>query len=444
MSLVVDGTAGVERWVEFPNSAIPSATNYTLTAWINPSAYFGFLVNTLNVGSPFSGVSLAISGSGAPTIWDPNGFAYLVSTTQFAALNTWSLFAVRVFVSGGAGTVDVSLNGAPWENLKNGATSLFVPTTENRGQAIGRGPSYSNWITNSRLADIRHYSRQLSNTEIEILYNARTHDDILDYNLRWRLLEGSPHHTPGSAVAQSTRTESTTGTTFAVNMPSIAQNRDGLGMIAVIAVTGSGDPPPTITTPSGWTLRNSGQTNLPSTFSTPAVYIYTRNGGSSSEPATYNFNTSASATKIANVYAVHGISDTPDVVSSINTGTSTSPVSPSVSPSGNAFVLRVCCTDAETVPGTFGTFYPNSVNGRSVSSLTGLGNGLTLAVADRMRPSGATGTVTWNPSASEQWGCLTLAWLGGTGLENGPKDEGLSLLHGFTYGDARFDEERVF
>ena len=83
-------------------------------------------------------------------------------------------------------------------------------------------------------------------------------------------------------------------------------------------------------------------------------------------------------------------------------------------------------------------FLPPGVNGREVDESTvGAGNGCSLAVADEMVSAGSTGTKTWNPVGSEQWGCLTITWDGGAGVEPAAvRDVGPDGLDGDIYGSV--------
>lgn len=444
MSVDLSGTSvqNGRDWGELPNSTLTNPNDeYTFTLWVLPrlascdSNFWLISSQSATFPNPGAGV-LCDRATGAVGYLEP-AIGPAFSGTQALNDGVWNFVALRVVIDAVAGSVEVSVNGGAWEDITVAAdTTGLVPTAENRAQNIGRA-HYQDFFGfgyfDGQLEDVRYYTRLLSQAEIDFIRAARGKDNIVNWSVRYPLGENPPRNTPSSTVVDRQTTSSASGTAFAVGVPTRAQSEDGLMMVVVIAVTGAGAVPPVIPAPpAGWTLRNAGQTNLPATGSTPAVYIYTRDGGSSSEPATYNFNTDISATKIAHMIAVQNTGVAPDTVSAINTGTSAAPVSPSVAPSADAFVLRVCCTDGQQVPTDYSDFYPDAINGRAVLEFGGVGNGVSLGISDLMMPSGATGTVTWNPAAADQWGCLSLAFLAGAGLEHGPRDDGLDQRDGFS------------
>ena len=99
------------------------------------------------------------------------------------------------------------------------------------------------------------------------------------------------------------------------------------------------------------------------------------------------------------------VSNVPEMTSSLNTGTSITPISPLIAGAGTWLAVRVCAMDANEVPATEADFYPSGTNGRQATELTGVGDGCGLGTADDTDPATAR---TWNPDASEQWGCLTI------------------------------------
>ena len=436
----------LQEWHEMPAGSAPltGVTAWTLTAWVYADLAAGVVVfSTLETASPFNGISMVIFGtSGQVGIWDPGTTSYIASAVQTLPANTWSLCAIRCLVASSGGTVQVSVNGGTWDTIKSGNTSALESDTgmQNTGHT-----NDANW-TSALISDLRHYSRQLSQAEIETLYGARGRDDIVDYDFRYPMNEKPPSRKPESNIVGQAFSTSPSGTSFSVSVPAEAQAQNGLGMICVVACTNNTGTPPTITPPSGWTLRNSGNTDAPSTFSTPRVEVYTRNGGSSSEPSSYTWTFSNSSTGLALMMAVNGTAEAPNVIQA-STGTSASPSCPSASPSANALVLRIACIDSQDpVPAAYYDMFPAGISGNVIARrfVSGLGNGVTFGIASHMVASGATGTAVWAPTISEQWICLTMAWLMGSGVEQGPKDVGNSKLDAISYGATQVVEDSLF
>ena len=437
----------LQQWHRIPDGSAPTTgvTAWTVTGWVYEDLSAGAVVfSTLDTASPFDGVSVVIFGtSGQLGIWDPDSFSYLSSTTETVTANTWTFVAVRCSVAASGGTVDVSVNGNAWDNIKSGDTSGIE---SDAGQQNTGHTNDANWTTGS-MADLRYYERELSESEIQTIANARGRDDIVDYRFRYPMREKPPSNEPATFIADQAFTSVASGASGAYSVPQVAQSENGLGMIAIIATTNNTGTPPVYTAPSGWTLRNSGNTDAPSTFSTPRVQIYTRDSGSSSEPSTYTWNFNGSCTQLALILAVRGTTEATNALTA-STGTSSSPSSPTASPSGNALCLRVVCVDSQDpVPAAYYQFFPSSVPSNNLVARrfsSGLGNGVTLGVCAEMVASGATGARTWNPTISEQWIGLTLCWLMGSGATRGPRDVSINQFHAISYGNSQFLEDDLY
>lgn len=328
--------------------------------------------------------------------------------------------------AGGGGSIDVAVGD--WTHVLvtgdsgSGDTQMFIngvlDVSNNQG---GGSPSEELSIgsTNGNIAeflegafaDFRVYNRVVSAEEAETIYAARGHDDIVDgLEVRYIFKEEPETEIVGPFKDQEITNATSTGS-LNITTPT---NEDGDLLIAVIGDGGSGGTPPIITAPADWTIGNAGNTGLPSTGTTPAVYFFYRTA--SSEPASYTFTSNIAGTPMIGTiisYDQNQIgSQVPQIVPSIlNTGTSASPTSPSITLDDISLVLRVCCTDDDELPVIPEAFCPAEGTCRlAEDNGGGTGNGLTLSVVEEMLPSGATGTAVFNPAASEQWGCLTIGF----------------------------------
>jgi hypothetical protein len=199
-------------------------------------------------------------------------------------------------------------------------------------------------------------------------------------------------------------------TTVTLDVPT---HTDGDLLVAVICPGGdSGGTPANVTTPSGWT--QIGTVDLPSTISTPSLWIYRRTA--SSEPASYDFvaNQTTSMNAFMVSYDQNMVSTTEENITS-NTGTSAAPSAPTISPTANSMVLRICASDGIQIPTPVGNFYPANTIGRLALENSGVGNGCSLGFADHLVGSGATGAATFTLEASDQWGCFSVSFNGGGG-----------------------------
>ena len=271
---------------------------------------------------------------------------------------------------------------------------------------------------NGQMADMRIYDRVLDAVEVEIIFNGQGVDGILDGILAWWPMADDRPDVAGQDSYSHGQTN-TTGASLTLSVDVPPETEDGDPLLLVLASSGdSSGTPEDITTPAGWTAVNPGQTDLPATFSTPSVWIFER--AASSEPASYVVTGNQTTTKLGvilnrkttNVSAF-------DVSSNINTGTTATPIAPSISPSANAMVFWICVMDDNDMTPDLLANFPDDTNGRKSAEATGTGNGVSMLIATELVDSGATGTRSFSFGGStEQWGCVSVAYLFGQGATN--------------------------
>jgi hypothetical protein len=171
---------GTNEYVSLPTGVVSGLSNFTISAWVNPSAtsswsrVFDFGTGTtvnmfLTVNAGGTGVRFAITTSGS------GGEQRISSTTQLP-LNTFSHLAVTL--SGNTGTLYI--NGTP---VASNASITLRPSN--------LGSTNQNWIGRSQYADpflsatvddFAIYSRALSGTEVQALAGGQAAaGDIVDY-----------------------------------------------------------------------------------------------------------------------------------------------------------------------------------------------------------------------------------------------------------------------
>jgi len=259
--------------------------------------------------------------------------------------------------------------------------------------------------------------RILDAGEIENIANGHGTDGIINGLVaRWPMDDTRPEISGQDFFCQGSVDFSANSGSIEINLPTEAA--DGDTLLLVIASGGAGPPagPENITTPAGWTHINPGQTDLPSTISTPSLWVYRKTA--SNESASFYVDGDDDTTKLGTLMVFKGIATSEDAISSLNTGTSASPVAPSVTAGGNAIAVRICVCDGNDVDSSSSSNFPAGVNGRKSSSLFGVGNGVGLLIATELVDAGSTGTTTFTLQASEEWGCLTITFLGGQGATN--------------------------
>lgn len=126
--------------------SIADATSFTLTAWVrmpltgNPNQS---IVSLESIRAPRSGQSLYIRRSdGAVGTWHDGGYAYAVGVAVSPA--QWAFVALRGEQDPARGSIEVSVDGEPWQPLVAGDTTdlqLAPGTPLFLGQWPGRGPN---------------------------------------------------------------------------------------------------------------------------------------------------------------------------------------------------------------------------------------------------------------------------------------------------------------
>lgn len=320
-------------------------------------------------------------------------------STGTTALNVGELYHVMVTGSDSGDSSQVFVNGV-LDSSNAGQTDTATGPFLSYGRSEGNAAQFLDGV----VADFRIYNRVLSAEEAQTIYASRGHDSIVDgLEVRHTLSEKSPGSNVNPLIDSNT---ATTGSATSLNITA-PSNTDGDLMVAVIAQSQTGA---TITAPAGWILGNAGNTTIGGGGSEPSVWFFYKTA--SSEPASYTFTSSVTATILGGVLSYEPIgSNIPQIIPSIiNTGSSAAPVSPSITANDRSLILRICCADDDDVPATPATFWPPNSTGRVSLELTGTGNGVSLGVVEQVLPSGATGTATWTLDTTENWGCLTVAF----------------------------------
>lgn len=424
----------------------------SLMAWIRPESYgeadFGRIFNKSLTNTGAGGWSWFLDGSGNNRMRlihaHSTTFGDWVTPTNSIPLNAWRHVAVT-YDKGAVGNDPIFYINGVAQTLTELAAPVGTATSDAPEPfTIGNlRPNDTIRAFFGRFADARVYDRILSATEIEAVYTARGNDAILGGLIgRWPLDDEAPLISGGDLYSAGSTVTGASSTTVTVPVP--IEHRNGDTMILVIASEGNtSGTPETITTPAGWTKINTGQTNLPATASTPSVHLYRRTA--SSEPANYVVTGNQTAVKLGTILVFKRIPATQDVISTINTGTSAAPVAPSISPSAAAVLITVCvCDDDDIVPESSVNF-PATVNGRKSFEVGGVSpNGCGLLIATELVNAGATGTRTFALAASEEWGCLSVAFIAGKGQTNKyVKDVSGTSSQAFVQSAPRFRQDET-
>lgn len=402
--------------VAFTLLKIPASGSDTIsTATISSSNGDVILAGTVcgNTGD-FTANNDFIEGTDTSGVTTQHTIIYKSSTSSdtpsvtHSDANRMAMFAAEInatttFIGG---TSDVSIDGGTWTNLVTNANTNNFTIGFTDLQNLGRSPEGTNYIDGS-LADVRIYDRQLTQNEITTMYSALGQDGIVSGLLgRWIMKDEAIGQTPGMGVTSfvdSTTTSIGSDTSLTVTVPLQIDNDL---LIACICPGGNASGVPAVVTDDSgdWILSNTGDTDLPSTGNTPSLWVYYKTA--SSEPSTYDFSIDQTCTIIGHILSYRSVaSNIPETISSLNTGTTNSPISPSIAGSGDWLAVRICALDNEELPIPVTDFYPFGTNGRQATEATGVGNGCTLGTADDTDPSIVR---PWSPASSDQWGCLTL------------------------------------
>lgn len=274
------------------------------------------------------------------------------------------------------------------------------------------------------MRDMRIYTTELDAEAIAAIANGHGIDATQWDDILMALpLDDDSHRRAADAVSRKCLSENNGNElTITVDLPDGEEDGDQLLMVlASSGRTSVGDVPEVMTTPAGWTHVNIGQTDLIGDGSVPSVWVYRRTA--SGEPASYVVTGDQASQKAALIIAFRqpGFATVPDGSSIIITGTNSSPTCPSIIPSADALAIFIAVADDDDIEiGGDLRNYPEDVNchmdynGGAGGSTN---NAMTLVIATQLVDGGVgTGTRLFPLTASEEWGCLSLAFLFGQGL----------------------------
>jgi hypothetical protein len=395
----------------------------TIMAWIKFTAYgpsgFGHIIDKASGIPPTGGWNLVAEGdlgnnymafghdsSGTTGFWNSGTGSLLINTEYHVAL-----------------TYDKGSSANKPTFYINGISSIFTDAQSTGTMTSDASENFVVGNTNSQdgtfdgdIGDVRAYDHILTSAEIQTIFNARGHDGIVDGILgRWIFNEESPGTRAGLDTFYVDSTEASISSTFlSLSVPTHSTN--DLLVAMVCAGGNASGVAPTITTPAGWTLITS--VVLPATTSRPRVSLYRR--VASSEPASYSFimNQTTTITGIMSSYDGTEIGTTQDGFTT-GTGISINPISPSITPSDNAVVLRICACDGRNLPIPTSAYFPANTIQRNALELDGVGNGCCIGYCEFLSPASATGTATFTGFQNDEYGTITVAFLGGTGDNTG-------------------------
>lgn len=196
------------QWIDL-GSALPTLNNRaaaTICAWVRRTS------------SPASFMALCEIGTGSGSVNDSR-----IAMSWDNALNRWFGYSKRidggvgVSTAGGSGTTAVAKHiacvcrwtGQRLSVYENGVEVSFntvvawtanCSATNSQAAAIASEEDGSTLHLDGYLADVRVYSRALSTAELEVIYRARSRDNItFGLEHRWALLQLSPGSTPYKA-----------------------------------------------------------------------------------------------------------------------------------------------------------------------------------------------------------------------------------------------------
>lgn len=306
---------------------------------------------------------------------------------------------------------------------------------------IGNRLSYDRPF-DGRLADMRAYSRIITAAEALTFHAANGRDSDIEGCLRRFRMQAVPNRGPLSPYVDSLDNTVANATSITLTVPAHA---DGDSLLMVVAAGGiNNTTPPNISTPGGWTpVAHEDVAGSPATW--PSVAVYSRTA--SSEPASYAVSDDQTAHPWGGcIINASEISLTVDV-QDVGTGTTDSPISPTITPTENAFVLFVVVTDnfavKPTIQHDFGSTDIAAIRHVLSANFTGQ-NGFVLGVGYEMWDASATGTRTWNASASEEWLALSIAFPFGDGREGLPvKEESVTQAHGQVWNRVVGDTDEL-
>ncbi|MCZ6868102.1 MAG: hypothetical protein O7G84_01200 [Gammaproteobacteria bacterium] len=406
-----DGGATLSCWVLLDSFGVSEGPRLLSKTGALASNDAGWVVSLIDAGGGFA---LQYGFSGDDGGWWPNAQALTIDVWMHLVLtyNADSASNNPIFYVDGVAETTTEF-GTPTGTRESDADSNML---------IGNFDGDAQRCVDGQIEDLRLYNRILPPSEILDLFTLNGGDGIVDGRIFHLPLDGIVGHAGASEFASGTLDEVSSSTTLTMNVPTGTVEGDKL--IIVIASGGNGSTPENMTTPSGWTLVNSGNTDLPSSTNTSSVWVFERDAPAS-VPATYVVTGDLTTDKTGTMIRAPRVGAL-DVSSSINTGTSSSPVASSITAGGDAYCLRICVMDGDVLPTYDVDMIPEGVNRRA----TAAGSDVLLAVADEMVSSGSTGTATFAPTGSDEWGCLTITFDAPSGDEPGElRDIGPNGLH---------------
>jgi len=339
------------------------------------------------------------------------------------SLNQWQ----HVAVGYNGSAVDLYVNGVNISTIVDepgaGAESSDIGQDLLLGNRAGLDRDFDGYME-----DLRVYNRKYEIEKVEHLYHLRGRDNIVEQlEGWWPLKEKAPGETAGPDTPYKSQDSSIVATGSSVTLSRAAAATGDL-LLAIIAVSGDDTGTPgNITTPSGWTLVNS--VDAPSDSSTPSLFVFRRTKGAL-DPITQQFDCDQTCTLIGVMLHYDGneIGSSEDAEGT-NTGTSDTGISPSITPSDNAIVLRIVVGDVWPMPIPPENIHPDDSIGRYQDEEYGgtYGDGCGIGIAEQILPSGATGTASHELYESTEWCAMSLAFLGGDGGGVGPTVKDLSV-----------------
>ena len=130
---------GSNNYVDIGAGKLKAFATITITAWVNLTGIgttdnLGIFVSDA-VSAPYNGYSVYIRKSdGAIGKYFSN---FIYSTINKISFNVWSFIAVSLLINA-SGNINVSKNGAAWETIFSGDTSLMNSTVSTNISNIGR------------------------------------------------------------------------------------------------------------------------------------------------------------------------------------------------------------------------------------------------------------------------------------------------------------------
>lgn len=335
--------------------------------------------------------------------------ASIATATWYHVAVTWTGTGTPVLYINGA-SVTVTTITTPTGSLVADAANDLILGNRIDGARVFDG----------RIADARIYNRVLSAAEMSTIYASKGRDHIVGSLVRrFPLGPGRPGRAFAHPYVDHTVTSISDSPSITVNVPTNHQDGD---LLVLIGFSG-GDTSTnvaTFATPSGWTSRQT--LDLPATATRPHLHVWTRTASSEPGGGYALLLNSQSCPIVAMMIALRGATNSVSGTTGTNTGTSAAPSAPSMTPGANAIVLRIMGFDnsAQILTPSWGMF-PTNIRGVQVrTDSNGSENGGGLVVGFEAWNATATGTRTFTIGGSDEWGCITIAFPAGDGIEGAP------------------------